>query len=60
VNLVPVFIVSIAGLNAKFLVSIEFNPAAGIRVVGVVVAGFGWKCSRKTHIQGPAGYTCRM
>ena len=39
VTVVPVFIVSIAGLNAKFLIVISFNPVAGVRVVGVVVAG---------------------
>jgi hypothetical protein len=36
---VPVFIVSVAGLNAKFLIAIEFNPATGIGVVGVDGAG---------------------
>jgi hypothetical protein len=38
VTVVPVFIVSIAGLNAKFLIAIEFNPVAGIGIVGVDVA----------------------
>jgi hypothetical protein len=39
VTVVPVFIVSVAGLNAKFLIVIEFNPASGVGVAGVVVAG---------------------
>jgi hypothetical protein len=39
VTVVPVFIVSVAGLNAKFLIAIEFNPAAEVGIVGVDVAG---------------------
>lgn len=39
VTVVPVFIVSVAGLNAKFLIAIEFNPATGVGVVGVDGAG---------------------
>ena len=39
VTVVPVFIVSVAGLNSKFLIMTEFNPAPGVRVAGVVVCG---------------------
>jgi hypothetical protein len=36
---VPVLIVMVAGLKAKFLIAIEFNPPAGDGVAGVVVCG---------------------
>jgi hypothetical protein len=39
VTVVPVLIVRVAGLNAKFLIAIEFDPPAGAWVVGVVVCG---------------------
>jgi hypothetical protein len=39
VTVVPVLIVRDAGLNAKFLIAIEFDPPAGAGVVGVVVGG---------------------
>ena len=38
-TVVPVLIVRVAGLNAKFLIAIEFDPPAGAGVVGVVVCG---------------------
>jgi hypothetical protein len=39
VTVVPVFIVSVAGLNAKFLIMTEFNPAAGVGVTCGDVCG---------------------
>jgi len=39
VTVVPVLIVRVAGLKAKFLIAIEFDPPAGAWVVGVVVCG---------------------
>jgi hypothetical protein len=36
---VPVLIVRVAGLKAKFLIAIEFDPPAGARVAGVGVGG---------------------
>ena len=38
-TVIPVFIVSVAGLNAKFLIVITFNPVAGAGIVGMDVAG---------------------
>ena len=38
-TVVPVLIVRIAGLKAKFLIAIMFDPPTGARVVGVVVTG---------------------
>jgi hypothetical protein len=40
VTVVPVLIVRIAGLKAKFFISIAFDPPEGAGVVGVVVCGF--------------------
>jgi hypothetical protein len=34
VTVVPVLIVRVAGLKAKFLIAIEFDPSAGAGVVG--------------------------
>jgi hypothetical protein len=39
VTVVPVLIVRDAGLKAKFLIAISFDPPAGAGVVGVVVCG---------------------
>jgi hypothetical protein len=39
VTVVPVFIVRVAGLKAKFLIAIWFDPPAVAGVVGVVVGG---------------------
>jgi hypothetical protein len=39
VTVVPVLIVRSAGLNAKFLIMIEFDPPEGAGVASVVVAG---------------------
>jgi hypothetical protein len=39
VTVVPALIVTVAGLKAKFLIAIWFDPPAGARVVGVVAGG---------------------
>jgi hypothetical protein len=40
VTVAPALIVRVAGLKAKFLIAIKFDPPAGDGAVGVVVGGF--------------------